>query len=69
MSRIETAIEKEQWEVVALYLLLGVTRTLDALPPETADALLTLLAEDAETEPRTHKRRGREVRRGRHRHE
>lgn len=69
MSRIETAIENEQWELAALYLLLGVTRTLEAMPPESADALLALLAEGAESEPQTHRHRGKRSGRGRRRHE
>ena len=59
MKRIEAAIEKEQWEVVALYLLLGVVRTLASLPPESADALIALLVEDSETETQTHRPRWR----------
>ena len=44
MTRFEAAIEQKQWEVVCLYLLLGVSEAASKLPPESLSALLDLLA-------------------------
>ena len=52
MTRFEAAIEQKQWEVVCLYLLLGVTEAASMLPPETLSELLDLLAGDEATEGR-----------------
>ena len=60
-GRLALAIERSEWEVAALYLLLGVTRAARALPPEAVEAMIELLAGDAER-PR---RRGRDERHGR----
>lgn len=40
---ITTCIQTEQWELVALYLLLGMARALEALPPHAVETLLDLL--------------------------
>lgn len=48
MTRFETAVQKKQWEVVCLYLMLGVTEAAAKLPPESLSALLDLLAGEAE---------------------
>lgn len=63
MNRLEEAIAREDWELAAHYLLLGMVRALDKLPPETYDALLQLL-DDEERSPHPHRRRDR-VRRSR----
>jgi hypothetical protein len=60
-GRLALAIERAEWEVAALYLLLGVTRAARALPPEAVEAMIELLAGDAER-PR---RRGHHERRER----
>ena len=52
MTRFEAAIEEKRWEVVCLYLLLGVTEAASMLPPESLSALLDLLAGDEEPEGR-----------------
>lgn len=55
MTRFETAVRQKQWEVVSLYLLLGVAEAASRLPPESFNALLDLLGgedEDDETEGR-----------------
>lgn len=44
MTRFEAAVAAKQWEVVCLYLLLGVTEAASKLPPESLSALLDVLA-------------------------
>jgi hypothetical protein len=48
----EAAIERKQWEVVCLYLMLGVTEAASKLPPESLSALLDLLAGEEEGQGR-----------------
>jgi hypothetical protein len=48
MTRFEAAIEQKQWEVVCLYLLLGITEAAAKLPPESLSALLDLLSGEEE---------------------
>jgi hypothetical protein len=48
MTRFEAAVAQKQWEVVCLYLLLGITEAASKLPPESLAALLDLLAGEAE---------------------
>lgn len=48
MTRFERAIQQKQWEVVCLYLMLGITEAAAALPPESLSALLDLLAGEEE---------------------
>ena len=50
MTRFELAVEQKQWEVVSLYLLLGVAEAASKLPPESLSALLDLMASDEEVE-------------------
>ncbi|HEY7269688.1 MAG TPA: hypothetical protein VH951_07665 [Dehalococcoidia bacterium] len=45
MTPMALAIERRQWDLVALYLLLGVQRAAALLPPETLTELLDLLSE------------------------
>ncbi|MEX0799851.1 MAG: hypothetical protein WD379_01375 [Dehalococcoidia bacterium] len=54
MTALATAIERKQWELAALCLMLGVTEAAAALPPEAVEGLLELLAglEDDEQRPR-----------------
>jgi hypothetical protein len=44
MTTLATAIERRQWELTALYLMLGVTRAAASLPPEAVDGLIELLS-------------------------
>jgi hypothetical protein len=44
MSALALAIEREQWELTALYLLLGVSRAAAKLPPDAIDGLLEVLS-------------------------
>ena len=50
MSSLAVAIASRQWELVALYLLLGVTEAAAHLPPEAIDGLLELLEPPARRE-------------------
>lgn len=43
MSALALAIERKQWEVAALYLLLGLTQAAAKLPPDAISGLLELL--------------------------
>lgn len=43
MSAFAIAIERKQWSLVSLYLLLGVSAAAAKLPPETLLALVDLL--------------------------
>ena len=64
-SLLDRAIEREDWELAALCLMLGVVEAAKNLPRETLDALLDELAlEDA----RPHRVRRPRRRRGPHGH-
>ena len=45
MTAIAKAIERKEWRLVSLYLLLGVTEAAAQLPPESFVALMELLVE------------------------
>ncbi len=51
MRALATAIERKEWELAALCLLLGVTRAAEALPPDAVEALLEVLQPEANGEP------------------
>ena len=53
MTRFEGAIARKEWEVVCLYLLLGVSEAASMLPPESLSALLDLLAGEDESPGRS----------------
>ena len=44
MTSLALAIEQQMWPLVALYLLLGVVRAAEQLPPESLAALLEALS-------------------------
>jgi hypothetical protein len=46
VSGLALAVERRQWSLVSLYLLLGVVEAAEKLPPETLLALLDLLGGD-----------------------
>jgi hypothetical protein len=65
-SLLDLAIEREEWELAGLCLLLGMVKTLEELPRDAVEALLDELSE-LEVPPATHRRRSvRGRRRGRH---
>jgi hypothetical protein len=47
MTDLAAAIHHQQWELAALYLLLGVTQAAAGLPPEAIDDLLEILEPQA----------------------
>jgi hypothetical protein len=55
---LEAAIEREDWEAAAYYLLLGVTRAARKLPPEALGEMIELLAEEHPHVKRTRPKRG-----------
>ena len=61
LTTLAVAIERQQWELAALCLLLGVTRAAAALPPDALEGLIEVL--DAGPERR---QRGRTERSGPH---
>ncbi len=50
MTPLSIAVERQEWQSVALYLLLGVADAASALPPESLEALLDLLGGTQKTE-------------------
>jgi hypothetical protein len=59
MTSLAVAVEKREWRLVSLYLLLGVTEAASRLPPETLSDLIDLLGGEPETKaPRRETRRG-----------
>jgi hypothetical protein len=65
MSALALAIERKEWELAALYLLLGINQAAAKLPPDAIYGLLEVLsAEEGEGLP-SPRRRGSS--RGRHR--
>ncbi len=46
MTGLAAAVERSQWQIVSLYLLLGVSDVAAQLPPETLASLLDLLGGD-----------------------
>jgi hypothetical protein len=60
MQTLAVAIERKQWELAALCLLLGLTEAAAKLPPEAIEGLLEVLAtEDGPPRPKARSRRGR----------
>lgn len=51
-STLAIAIERKEWELAALVLLLGVVEAASRLPPETLESLLELLEEPRDREQR-----------------
>ncbi len=43
MTAFAVAVERRQWSLVSLYLLLGVSEAAAKLPPESLTALIDLL--------------------------
>ena len=57
MTTMAVAIDKREWRLVSLYLLLGVSEAASRLPPETLSELVDLLG--GEQAGRVHERRQR----------
>ena len=51
MTGIERAIELGRWDLVWMYLMVGVAEAASALPRESLDELIGLLAGEAESAP------------------
>jgi hypothetical protein len=47
MSALALAIEQKEWELAALYLLLGVSRAAAKLPPDAIYGLLEVLSAES----------------------
>jgi hypothetical protein len=58
MTSLAVAIEKRDWRLVSLYLLLGVSEAASHLPPETLTELVDLLGGERDASARR-PRRGR----------
>lgn len=61
MSALAVAIQRKQWELASLCLLVGILEAAAALPPEAVEGLLEVLAglEGDEARPRGSACRGR----------
>ena len=57
-SLLSVAIEREDWELAALCLLVGVARAARKLPPETLEEMIELLAEAPPHRRRERRSRG-----------
>jgi len=51
MTAFAVAVERRQWPLVSLFLLLGVSEAAAKLPPESLTALIDLLGGEAESFP------------------
>ncbi len=58
MTAFAVAVERKQWQLVSLYLLLGVSEAASKLPPESLTALIDLLAGEDEAGRREGRRGG-----------
>jgi len=58
MTSLAVAVEKREWRLVSLYLLLGVSEAASRLPPETLSELVDLLGGERDVHARR-SRRGR----------
>lgn len=47
MAGLTLAIERQRWDIVALYLLAGVAAVAAKLPPDSLNGLLEVLGEGA----------------------
>ena len=48
MTGLQRAIERERWDLVWLYLMLGVAEAASKLPRDSLDQLISLLAADGD---------------------
>ena len=59
MTSLAAAVEKREWRLVSLYLLLGVSEAASRLPPETLSELVDLLGGERRDLQARRSRRGR----------
>ena len=59
MTSLAVAVEKREWRLVSLYLLLGVSEAASRLPPETLSELVDLLDGEQRDVHARRSRRGR----------
>jgi hypothetical protein len=59
VTTLAAAIERKEWELASLFLLLGVTEAAAALPPDAIEGLLEVLAGLEEEDGRRRGSRGR----------
>ena len=45
MNALAVALERRQWDLAAVYLLLGIVQAAESLPPESLEAILDLLSQ------------------------
>jgi hypothetical protein len=57
-SLLATAIERQDWEIAALLLFLGVTRAARKLPPDSIEQIVEALSETSLERQRTRRTRG-----------
>ncbi len=50
MNGLQHAIERERWDIVWLYLMLGVAEAASKLPRDSLDELISLLASEEVSE-------------------
>ncbi len=53
MTALAVALERRQWSLASLYLLLGVSQAASRLPPESLEALLDILGAGNHARSRT----------------
>lgn len=53
MTTLSEAIEREQWELAALMLLVRAVETMEAMPYASIDDVIELMAADPELAPRS----------------
>ena len=58
MNGLQRAIERERWDIVWLYLMLGVAEAASKLPRDSLDELMALLAADEEGDDGGHRNDG-----------
>jgi len=50
MNGLQNAIERERWDLVWLYLALGLAEAASKLPHESLDELIALLADEEDSQ-------------------
>lgn len=55
MTAFEVAVARQQWQLVAVYLLLGISQAASKLPPESLTALIDLVGGESVDEQVAHR--------------